>query len=86
MKQIVFSVFDTKAECYLPPFTFPAIGQGVRMFVDICTDDSHPVGKHYADYRLCRIGEFDDTEGVLTSGPPIVLATGDEARGSREAR
>lgn len=84
MKQIVFSVYDIKAECYLPPFTFPAVGQGIRLFTDICSDSNHPVGKHKSDYRLYRIGEFDDNSGDIVSAIPTVLCTGDEVGGSRD--
>ncbi|WNK12538.1 MAG: nonstructural protein [Microvirus sp.] len=83
MRQIVFSVYDIKAECYLFPFTYPAIGQAIRQFQDMCSDDNHPMGKHRSDYRLYRIGEFDDNTGDIVAAIPTVLCTGEEVVGTR---
>lgn len=85
MKQIVFSVYDIKAECYLPVFTYPAVGQAIRQFTDICNDENHPIGKHRGDFRLYRIGEFDDSTGDIVTAIPTVLCTGDEVVGTRES-
>lgn len=83
-KQIVFGIYDTKAESYLPPFTAPAVGLGIRIFTDACTDPSSPISKHKSDYRLYRIGEFDDSDGSIVSAIPTVLCTGDEVGGTRD--
>jgi len=85
VKQIVFSIYDVKAECYLPVFTYPAVGQGIRTFMDLANDPSHPIGKHKSDYRLYRVGEFDDTTGDIVTAIPTILCTGDEVGGSRDS-
>lgn len=84
MLQILFSIYDSKAECYLPPFSYPAVGQGIRMFTDLAADREHPIGRHKSDYRLCRVGEFDDGSGEVFPSSAVVLCTGDEVTGSRE--
>lgn len=57
----MFTVFDSKAEAYLPPFTTAARGQAVRSFSDTCNDPEHVFNKHPEDYTLFALGEFDDT-------------------------
>lgn len=86
MVSIVFSIYDSKAECFTPPFSYPAVGQAVRQFSDFCNDPNHPIGKHYSDYRLYRIGSFDDSDGNIITSIPAVLCTGDECVGSRDAK
>lgn len=83
MKVILVSVYDVKAEAYNPPAAFVAIGQAVRWFSDLVSDANHPVGKHPSDYRLYRVGEFDDSFGALLPSEPVVLCTGDNVGGSR---
>lgn len=84
MKTIGFSIFDSKAEVYGPPFFAPAIGLAVRHFGDLCRDPNSALSKHPGDYRLFRIGEFDDSTGVVGMGDivaPVLLATGDQEAG-----
>lgn len=81
MKTIGFSIYDAKAECYGPPFFAPAVGQAVRHFGDLCRDPQSSIAKHPDDYRLYKIGEFDDSTGVIGAGDivaPILLATGQQ--------
>lgn len=86
MVSIVFSIYDIKAECYTPPFTYPAVGQGIRQFADMCKDPNHPIGRHVSDYRLYRVGEFDDSDGNIISAMPTLLCTGEECVGSRDEK
>lgn len=66
MKFKVFSVYDSKAEAFLPPFFLPAVGQAIRGFTDAAGNLEHPFGKHPADYTLFQIGSFDDSTGFVT--------------------
>jgi len=59
----IFTVFDSKAEAYLEPFTQPAIGSAVRMFESAANDPEHSFGKYPGDYGLFCIGEFDPKTG-----------------------
>lgn len=56
----MFTVYDSKAEAYLPPFYLAASGQAVRTFADTANDPNHAFGKHPSDYTLFEIGVFDD--------------------------
>lgn len=83
MKLIALAVWDDKAEAYLPPFFVAAPGQGIRLFTDGCNDKESPFGKHPSDYRLYRLGEFDDSSGELVFiGTPTLLVTGAEVSSS----
>lgn len=61
-----FSVFDVKAQAYLPPFFLPEVAMGVRAFGDCVNDMSHAFGRHPADYTLFLLGAFDCSTGVFT--------------------
>lgn len=82
MKLTGFSIYDTKAEAFMPPFFMPSIGLGVRAFGDVLRDHGSPLSKHPRDYELFKIGEFDDSTGSVSAGgivTPILLATGTQA-------
>jgi len=73
----VFTVFDSKAEAYLPPFYMSAIGAALRNFGDTCSTPDHPFHKHPQDYCLFHIGSFDDATGhieLLTAPISLGLA------------
>lgn len=57
----VFTVYDSAAEAYLPPFYSKALGEALRSFIDTCADPEHSFYKHPNDYTLFHIGEFDDS-------------------------
>lgn len=64
MKQKVFSIFDSAACCYQPPFHCPTVGSALRAFKDAANSKSHFVGTHPADYTLFEIAAFDDSTGL----------------------
>lgn len=65
MKHHIFTIFDSAAEAYLPPFILHAEGIAIRTFTDCVNDPSHQFSKHPADYTLLKIGEFDDSKGLI---------------------
>lgn len=67
MKLLVFSIFDDKAGCYMPPFFSSAVGQAVRSFGDLVNNKETMVGMHPEDFRLFQLGDFDDGDGRLSS-------------------
>lgn len=60
MIQRIFTVYDSKAEVYLPPFYFGAVGEAIRAFQDSARDEKHQFFRHAEDYTLFQIGEFDN--------------------------
>lgn len=62
-----YAIYDIKGDVYLTPFFFAADGQAIRAFQDLANDSNTVVGRHPGDYKLCRLGKFDDSTGVLLS-------------------
>lgn len=71
----IYTIRDAKAECYLAPFTFRTDGEAIRAFGDSVADGKTQLSQHPEDYYLLRVGEFDVEKGVLTSCPPVSLAS-----------
>lgn len=72
----MFTVYDSKAEAYLPPFYMQSTGQAVRSFEDTVNDTAHSMHKHASDYTLFEIGHYDDsTAQVDMLKTPISLGT-----------
>lgn len=66
-----FSILDTKADLFSPPFFFATTGQAVRAFKDLANDNQSSISRHPGDYRLFCIGTFEDSRGQL--GPLDVV-------------
>lgn len=65
MKLIIFTIYDEKAEQFLPPFALPQKGMASRTFQDCVNDTSHAFGRNPADYTLFQSGEFCSDTGLL---------------------
>lgn len=72
-EQLIFTIFDSKAEIFLPPFY--AINQGVaiRRCMATMRDLDHDFCQHAEDYTLFEIGTFNSLEGAIESRPPIAV-------------
>lgn len=62
-----FAIFDTKVGAYLMPLFFRSKGECLRALGDAVNDPKHDLHKHSHDYVLHRVGNWDDTNGVLQS-------------------
>lgn len=76
LKLVVLSVYDVVAEVFLTPFFLKTDAEGVRGFEDACADQRTALFAHPEDYRLMRIGTFDDCSGVVSPETPILLRNG----------
>ena len=76
MIHIVFSIYDAKAQAYLPPFFMHSEAVAVRAFSDGINDKEHAFGRHPSDYTLFNIGNFDDATGKIEPATPIAVASG----------
>lgn len=61
----IFSVYDQKAIAYLQPFFANTEGIAVRMFTAAVNDTEHQFARFAEDYVLYKIGEFDDSTGLI---------------------
>lgn len=68
----MFSVYDSKAAAYLPPFHSQTIATAIRAFEGAVRDEASPFHTHAADYTLFCIGSFDESTGILTAAEPHV--------------
>lgn len=72
MKMYMYSLFDTKASVYLPPFCVRAPGEATRMIADLVNDPQSNIGKHPEDYSLWHVGFWDDEDGrPMVDGGPV---------------
>lgn len=78
MKHLLFTVYDEKAEVFLPPFFVPTIGLATRAFSDCVNTPDHQFGKHPADYTLFQLGEFYDHDASFVETNKKSLGNGVE--------
>ena len=70
MTKVYYAVFDRKAEIYSQPFLEIKDGTAIRAVQDIVINNKdHSFAKHPSDFSLHRLGEFDETTGVITGKP-----------------
>lgn len=77
MKKQVYSVYDLKSEFYGPPVLFHNDEDARRGFASVYSRSDSPMVKYPQDYRVFRLGTFDDNAGVLEmpeSGLPVFIA------------
>lgn len=76
MTHSCFTVYDSAAEAYLPPFFAQNHGVARRLFESACQDSEHQFAKFAADYTLFYVGEFDDASGeLLPNAAPVRLVS-----------
>ena len=73
MTRKVFSVFDVVAKIYGMPFVFVHEGEALRWLSDMVADDRSSLNHHPADYKLYRLGTFDDVSGKFSACEPEFL-------------
>jgi hypothetical protein len=62
----IYSVYDSKAEAYLPPFFLPTKAAALRAFGDAAVDPKHQFAAHPEDYTLFELGTYEETTGSIT--------------------
>lgn len=78
----IYSLFDVKAMTYGRPVFVPTIGVLIRELQGALSGDDM-LSKHPEDFRLFRLGSFDDQSGqVVVHQPEFVL----EVSSLREAQ
>lgn len=63
---IAYTLHDVKALSYSPPFFTSNDQVAKRMVSDLVGDTNTSVGRHPADYKLYKIGTFDEGNAVMT--------------------
>lgn len=76
MRLILMSVYDDVAQFYSPPFAVKTEAEGRRIFDDACKDSRSNIASHPEDYRLFKVGIFDDGSGLVVDSDPVFVARG----------
>lgn len=78
---MLFSLYDTKAECFGNLFEARTDEEAKRIFISLLlTGDINNITQYPQDYVLNRIGDFDNKCGTLSGTVPIQVITGFEAK------
>lgn len=75
MKLLLLTILDTVAGVYSRPFVARSDAEGQRIFARMCADDE-TVSKSPSDFRLVRLGTFDEVAGVIEAEQPRQLMAG----------
>lgn len=79
MKNSVYSIMDVKAAVFGRPFVQLNNAVAMRTFSDLAKDAQSEISRHPEDFKLFRLGEFDDNSGVLSPvAQPEFLASGSD--------
>ena len=77
MIQFIYSIHDSKAAAYLPPFYLHNKNMAIRSFSDAVQEENSAFYRHPEDYSLWELGEFDDNTGeIIYYTPHHALGTG----------
>lgn len=81
MEMQVFAVFDKKAELHNLPFFMQTTGEALRAFMDLVRDEKTVLYRHPEDFKLVRLGTFDNKAGFFKmTADPVTVAHADEFR------
>jgi len=76
-KQLIFAIYDMKAEAYMQPWFLPSEGLAIRAFSDCVNNPEHNFGMHPEDYILYNVGAWSPNTGHLTCpSTPTVITSG----------
>lgn len=62
MQSTICTIFDSKAEAFLPPMFFQSRGSAIRTFSDAVNGGDAQITKHPEDYTLFLLGTFSDVD------------------------
>lgn len=66
MKTKIFTVYDSKAECFSAPSFIGATGQATRSFEASANTPDNDFNKYPGDFTLFEIGTWDDEKAIIT--------------------
>ena len=73
MKLKIYSLYDLKAQIYSHPYYSLNDSVALRTFLQMGQDPTSTVHHYPDDFKLYRIGDFDDATGVLTPEHPFEI-------------
>ncbi|QXP08418.1 MAG: nonstructural protein [Arizlama microvirus] len=85
MKLKLFTVYDSKTESYLRPFSLTTKGEALRGFQETVNDPQSQICKYPADFTLFELGEWDDqSASIIVLEAKINLGNALEFKTSKE--
>ena len=72
--QKIYSVHDSAAKAYLPPFFMRTNTEAERAFETTVKDENSQFNKYPGDYTLVSMGTFDEDTGLITATEPQIIA------------
>lgn len=72
MQYKAYSIFDSKALTYSPPFFQTTDGSAIRMLSDLANDQGTQIGRHPKDFVLFCVGSYDDQKGAMSPVSPLL--------------
>lgn len=63
----MYSVHDSKAEIFHPPFFKHSHGEAERELTTLVNDNKSTISQYPEDYNLYFVGEYNDQSGVITA-------------------
>ena len=70
MNKSVYSILDTIAKVYAPPFLAFNDQHAMRILEELASDPSSQIHKWPVAFQLFRIGEFSETAGCIIPEDP----------------
>jgi len=67
MKLEIYSIFDEAAKAFNTPFFMANKAMALRAFTDLANDSQSSINKHPGDYKLYKIGTFNDENSNIES-------------------
>lgn len=61
----LYTIYDSKAGSYLPPFTSVNHATALRSFESAIQQEDHDFNRHAEDYSLWSLGDFDQDKAEL---------------------
>lgn len=80
MEMQVFAVYDKKSELHNLPFFMQTTGEALRAFMDLARDEKTVLFRHPEDFKLVRLGTYDNKLGKFSNEGTLTLAHADEFR------
>lgn len=74
----VFAIEDVKAALFNVPFTVRSLGEALRAFSDLANDANSRIAAHPGDYRLVRLGTFNDEDASFVTHAPESMGCADQ--------
>lgn len=73
MKLYIYAVFDKVAECHSSPLVMVADEVAIRLMRNCVKNPEHNYHLNPEDYRLVKIGTYEDREGTIEPMYQIVI-------------